>query len=177
MAVEAWSEIEGTEYSVSDMGRVMSRHRGGRILKPALSKGYLIVTICANGIRKTQRIHTLVAEAFLGPKPTPLHEINHKNGAKIDNRVENLEWVTRSENEQHAYDVLGFKAAYGEANGHAKVNVDAVLAIRDRCSRGETQRVVAADYGITQSAVSRIVSAENWGWIYEDQHGIETLQP
>ncbi len=62
------------------------------------------------GSRKNRKVHRLIAELFIGPPPSPKHtDINHKNGIRDDNRIENLEWCTRSENVKHAYAVLGVK--------------------------------------------------------------------
>ncbi len=64
---------------------------------------YLRVNLCTNGIMNTYLSHRLVAEKFI-PNPENKPQINHKNWIHDDNRVENLEWVTASENTQHAYD-------------------------------------------------------------------------
>ncbi len=111
--MEKWKDIEGYEgyYQVSNLGNVKSLGRyvnnphGGkryireRILKPFNKKGYLYVDLLKI---KQHRIHRLVAAAFIDNKDDSA-EVNHINGIKNDNRVENLEWCTRSENMKHSY--------------------------------------------------------------------------
>lgn len=105
---EVWKPIKGFEgrYSVSNKGRVKThRYNWNKIMKPAYdNSGYLYVHI----IDKKKKIHRLVAEAFI-PNPENKSQVNHKNGVKDDNRVENLEWATPSENQLHSLYVLGHK--------------------------------------------------------------------
>jgi hypothetical protein len=104
---EEWKPIAGSngEYHVSSNGRVKSYKNGKeRILKPGLiGNGYPAVDICTNGKRKIQKIHRLVALAFI-PNEEGKGDVNHKDGNKLNNYVENLEWMTRKENIQHAWD-------------------------------------------------------------------------
>lgn len=161
--VEVWREIPDTDYSVSSEGRVASRYRGGRVLKPGRSRGYMQVRLCdGRGGQRDVKVHRLVAGAFLGPPPTPLHQINHKNGVKSDNRVENLEWVTQSGNQRHRHDVLKHGALRGEQQGNSKLTEVEAREIIWRGEAGECHRVIAADYGISRPAVSRIVSGKAW---------------
>jgi len=103
-----WKEIINTcgIYFINQLGEVESRFPGKKthLLKPKKDRAeYHSVTILQSGKRRTQFVHRLVAEAFLG-NPFNKAEVNHLNGIKTDNRLENLEWVTHSENMQHAHD-------------------------------------------------------------------------
>lgn len=98
---EIWKDIEGYDgdYQVSSLGRVKSLKNGKeRILKPyKLNTGYLSINLCKNGKKKASRINRLVAEAFL-PNPENLPEVDHLNDNRTDNRAENLQWISRVEN-------------------------------------------------------------------------------
>ena len=89
-------------YYVYRDGRVYSS-RSRRFLTPLRTNGYLHVVLCGAGGKKRIAIHALVARAFLMPMDGRPY-VNHKNGVRTDNRVENLEWCSQSENVQHAYD-------------------------------------------------------------------------
>lgn len=112
---EEWRDITGYEgiYQVSSLGRI-KRVKGnggthaGRIMKTGESKSeYRTVTLSVNSIKRTFALHRLVASAFLGEPPTSEHQINHINSNKYDNRLCNLEWITRFENMQHAFAAKG----------------------------------------------------------------------
>lgn len=96
--------VEGYEgrYSVTDDGRVVGPR--GRPLVPHINRktGYSQLVLRINGKASLALVHRLVAEAFI-PNPYGKPTVNHKNGDKTDNRAENLEWATRSENMRHAY--------------------------------------------------------------------------
>lgn len=117
---EIWKDVVGYEglYQVSNIGRVKSldmilpyeRHnkkatriRRGKLLTfSKTNSGYLRVIMANNGIHKLILVHRLVAQAFI-PNQLNKREVNHINGNKTDNRVENLEWVSSSENKIHAF--------------------------------------------------------------------------
>ena len=140
---EEWRDIPGYEglYQVSNLGEVKSlpkeyivgngakRNHGGMVLKPGKNDhGYLAVALCKEGTRRNFRIHKLVARIFLGES---ILEVNHINGIKTDNYLENLEYCTRSENIKHAFDsglALGLK---GEKNPSSKLNNDIIKNIRE----------------------------------------------
>lgn len=92
-------------YLVYQDGRVYSINRN-IFLKPAYDeRGYLRIGLSNNGVSKTYKLHRLVAEMFI-PKIDGKNQVNHINGVKDDNRVENLEWCNNSENQVHAYKYL-----------------------------------------------------------------------
>jgi hypothetical protein len=107
-----WKDIEGYEgyYQISDIGEVKSlpkEHRYGlkteKILKPKGDKdGYYRVSLCKNGKVKDFKIHRLVAINFID-NPINKPTVNHINGKRNDNRLENLEWATHSEQNYHLY--------------------------------------------------------------------------
>ena len=90
-----------TKYAISNKG-VLINVKNGKKLKTSINKnGYLEVQLSTNGIRKSYRIHRLVALMFLNNEENKPY-VNHKDGNKLNNCVDNLEWVTSKENKQHA---------------------------------------------------------------------------
>lgn len=167
---ETWKDIPGSDYSVSNMGRVASRRRGDwRVLKPVISAnlGYPVVALCHKGKSTKTYVHRLVAEAFLGPPPTPKHEVNHIDGVRSNPRVDNLEWVTRSENGKHCYLVLGRipTVIRGDAHANSKLAERDVIDIRLARKNGETLSRLAARYGVGITTISAAVRGQNWKWL------------
>jgi len=106
---EIWKDIEGYKglYIISSLGRVKSSsnnptHSKEILLTPTInSSGYMKVELYKNKISKIYYVHRLVALTFI-PNPTNKPQVNHKDGNKLNNSLNNLEWVTRSENQKHA---------------------------------------------------------------------------
>ena len=119
--MEQWKDIPEFEdfYLASSFGRIMSIAPGraktrGRMLSPrndGRKNGYLTVCLYKGGERHYKKVHRLVASAFLRP-PKDGEQINHKDGNKRNNHIENLEWVSAKENVQHSH-ALGLNAHRG----------------------------------------------------------------
>ena len=155
--VELWKDVKSYEgfedfYMVSSLGRVKSKDRyvinrwkgetfiSGKVLTPAISKGYPVVQLNKNSIVKSVKVHRLVALAFIS-NPHDKQTVNHKNGDKTDNRVINLEWSTVRENLVHALDTNLRVNLYGENHNMAKLSKDRVLLIREMWDFSEKDRI------------------------------------
>ena len=166
---ERWLPVVGMEqlYEVSDYGRVRSKHHIGRPTKDGLlslqanQKGYLRAGLRANGRGFSSVVHRLVLAAFVGPCPSARHETNHKNGIKSDNRLANLEWVTRKENNAHAVRNGLWHPHRGEAHGMAKLKATDIPVIRALQGK-EGPAATARRYGVTGTAISMIWKRINW---------------
>lgn len=172
--VEEWRALPGTEglYSVSNRGRVRSeplaRRRSGRqrgrILSPSAdSKGYLCFRVCVPGQPSRQwKVHRAVALAFLG-EPESGQQVNHRNGRKTDNRVENLEYVSCRENIRHCWanGLHGIEHCQGEASHRAKLTEEAVRTIRIEYP-SQTLSQLATRFGVTKQAIWHVVKRKTW---------------
>jgi hypothetical protein len=157
---ERWRPVNNWEgiYEVSDAGRVR-RCQPQRIMAGQVNtKGYRQVNMRHLGRRRVQLVHRLVADAFMGRPLTSSHQINHKDGDKLNNAASNLEWVTPSENQKHAYQ-LGLKSVTGERNPNAKLARKDVDRIR---ASSDSHVAAAAKYGVTPTLISMIRKHKIW---------------
>ena len=165
-------------YFVTNTGSVYSRDykHTGRIkkLKPIVDiNGYLTIDLVKNGKRVNKKIHRLVAEVFI-PNIENKPQVNHKNGAHDDNRVENLEWCTQSENNFHAYRFLHKKACFLGKKGSEHPNSKPVLQIKNNAIVAEFAGLAEADRqtGICQNNIrsccrGRRRFAGGYQWMYK----------
>lgn len=161
---ELWKPIYGfTDYFVSNLGRVKSlRAHNGKIsdTKPAElilkagvgSSGYLNVVLRQDGKSHTKRVHQLVAEHFL--EKVVGNILNHIDGNKLNNCVHNLEYVSYSENIQHAYDTN--LRPKGESIKCAKLSDKEALDIRVSLGFGTTLHELSAKYSVSEATISRL---------------------
>ena len=148
-------------YRVYRDGRIWSI-RKNKYLTHFNSDGYSLVGI--NG--KLKYVHRIVAECFI-PNPLNKRTVNHKNGIKDDNTVDNLEWMTDSENQIHSYVVLGKKGhtkggGKGNKNSQSKLTKEQILEIR---ASKLTQSQLARIYGVTRQNIYRIINKISWSHI------------
>lgn len=172
--MEKWKRIEGfSRYRVSDKGRVLNVWTD-KILKINTKPKYSQVGLVNDeGITKCLLVHRLVAQAFI-PNPDNKPTVNHKNGDKHDNDVDNLEWATQQENVNHAFET-GLKnfgnTPRGSKHGTAKLTDIDIMYIRKRVANGESQNSLAKEYQLTIGAVNQIIQGTTWGhlpiYVYE----------
>lgn len=122
-----FKQIEGTNYEVSMCGKVRNMVTQKFITpRPGGTSDYLIATCKVDGKAKNYLLHRLIAKAFI-PNPENKAEVNHKDCNKLNNSIENLEWVTRSENQKHSWDSglrtyrpLHYKGKFGKDHNRSK---------------------------------------------------------
>lgn len=153
---------------VSETGRVIrmasSRRKGNgwqtfpecELRARRIGAGYLAVTSKEQGVKRTLYLHRLVAEAFLG-KPADANEVNHLDGDKTNNHVQNLEWTTHSQNLQHA--------AKCGLHGSTVLTPADVRAARQLLAEGKSLAAVAAEFCVTSSAINHLKQGRSWQWL------------
>lgn len=141
------------DYEVSSFGRI---RRIGNVewLKPHARKrlGYLVVNLTTNGRNKTYRVNRAVAITYLGPAPEGKTDVAHCDDDTSNNRVENLRWATRRENEQDK--LLRGRTPHGERHACARLSNADVVAIR---ASSEPSQDVAAKYGVSAAHIRAII--------------------
>jgi len=175
---EVWAPVVDFEgvYDVSADGQVMrvkylNGATPGRILKHNVNRhGYHLVRLYrGHGVRTAQWVfvHSLVAAAFLGPRPAG-YQVNHVDGHKSNNAVDNLEYVTPRENIRHA-ERLGLRPKRrGEEHHAARLTTADVIEIRRIAREARVnQRTIAARFGITESHAHRIIRRRAWRHVEE----------
>lgn len=151
---EIWKNLKGTSYEVSSFGNI---RRNRYILKPFLNtSGYLSVKI--HGI--TKQVHSLVNFAFRG-KISRGHHIDHIDGNKLNNRLNNLEEVTHSENIRRAYS-LGLRCSKGDRSNRAILCSREIPKIKQMREKGFTNKEIASKYGVHLSTISKVITGVNW---------------
>lgn len=156
-SAEEWRPVRGweTRYEVSSHGRV--RKYDGTVIGQWLNHdGYCLVRLASP--RSTQRVHRLVAEAFLEGGDRAL-VVNHKDADRTNNRLDNLEWCTQPENMQHARNSgrLNGDHSRGIRPVTAKLTDDQVEKIRVLAAGGVPQRALGDQFGVSKRTIFRIV--------------------
>lgn len=167
---EIWKAVVGfeTDYEVSSCGRLRraSATRNshvGQILKPTPDGwGYPKFNLHSDGRYHSRRLHRLVVEAFRGPIIAGM-QVNHINGDKADNRLENLEAVTPSENVRHAYRVLGHRPNRntkqdGERNARCRISNADCRRLVELYAAGVPRPDLVKQFQVSKPTVDRIIS-------------------
>lgn len=174
---EIWKDIDGFEglYQISSLGRIKSLARevpfGGKyrkveevVLKRHFSRtGYEKAALGYGGKKIHTSVHRLVAKHFI-PNPDNKPQVNHKNGIKSDNRVENLEWVTNSENIKHSFTDLKRKPffLYGTQKHNCKLTEQDVIEIKKALQNPICKRDLARKYNVHETTIANINSGRKW---------------
>lgn len=151
--------VRKTVTTIRSNGRPIKKMRHS-LRKTITKKGYVSVSIHIGKSTKRVAVHRLVAMTFI-PNPKAMKEVNHKNGIKTDNRVENLEWCTRSENVRHSFK-LGLRSHKGENNSNAKVTRQEVENIRSLAKSGVSPKSISVGYNISLTSIYNIISKRTW---------------
>lgn len=164
MTAIEWHDIPGYEgvYQVSNGGDIkrVKVYGGVSLRKTRPQNGYRLIFLRLKGQSNRHFVHRLVMLAFVGECPIG-KQVNHKNGIKDDNRLENLEYVTPSENKRHAVDVL--KKHIGEQNNKAKLTAVQVVEIRRLHAEGNTKiEALARMYKVSGVSIRAVLSRETW---------------
>lgn len=169
-----WKQINNYEsYLVSSDGRVKSidricgKRKGivkGKIMNGGLTKGYCSVVLHNVVSKKGMYVHRLVAQAFI-PNPNNLPQVNHKNGIKTDNRVENLEWISISDNHLHSYKYLNRTRPdnSGMNNPNRKLTPKQVAFIKEKYLSGKMDSLqLAKKFNINRNYVYLLAKNKTW---------------
>jgi hypothetical protein len=154
---------EFPEYLVSSDGKIYSRKRSliPTELKLDTNKfGYGQITLFNGAIKMKKRVHRLVAEAFI-PRTTDTFVVNHKDGNKQNNHVDNLEWCSQSDNIKHAY-AHGLRKPLGSRHFSSKLTEEKVREIRKLIADGLNNPQIAARYGVVAKSISDIRVGNSW---------------
>lgn len=177
--MEEWKDINGFDnYQISNTGKVRNVKRN-KELKPCIGgNGYYVINLRCSLKTYTKYIHRLVAEHFLDePSKEQIIwasetiygkvQVNHKDGNKTNNHIDNIEWSTGKENIQHACDIGLAKPIppdnKGRSNGQSKLTEEQVLEIRKLYAEsGYTQSELAIKYNLNSSTINLIVNRRRW---------------
>lgn len=171
--IEIWKDIVDYEglYQISNLSRIRSLDRRinhknnhtiirkGKVIKPVLgNRGYLKFLLSKDNKQKAQLLHRIVAQYFI-PNPENKSEVNHIDGDKTNCRIENLEWVTPSENSIHGF-ALDLKPR-GENHFKTKLTNEQVKEIKFG-HIGLNQAEIAKLYDVKPNTISQIKTGRKW---------------
>lgn len=200
---EKWMPIKGfyKYYEISSLGRVKSLKRKVKmsnqyssweqILPEKIMKtnkdscGYLQVVLTKSNRKRVARVHRLVAEAFLIPPSKKLISnckqdglnyvpVNHKDGDRLNNHLDNLEWCNTAHNNNHCIKkgLKSFDSVRGEKHYFSKLKKEEVIAIVKEYAKGNCRQTYLANkYNVKQITISNILTGKSWAWLTGIRYG------
>ena len=159
---EQWKIIEGyPDYAISSEGRVASRKKQGIwiLRKIGLYERYPQVTLVKNGKVHCVKVHRLVARAFI-PNPKNLATVNHKDGDKSNNRVENLEWLSQKDNIRHGIKTGLIRELSGK-NHPSYQNNEYIFQHEKHGTVHCTRYELRQEYGLTKSGIADLIKGRS----------------
>lgn len=158
--MEIFKEIPNYEnYKVSNIGTVINIKTNKIVPTNFCQKGYKRVSLWVNKKQKTSRIHRLVAITFID-NPNNLAVVNHVDGNKLNNSIENLEWCTEEYNRIHARD--NNLMQNGESRPSSKLTKDDILKIPSFVSMGATVSEIAKHFNVERTTIDNIFLGKKW---------------
>lgn len=166
---EAWKVIPSfPNYEISEFG-VVRRLKPAKATKPGKilksfpdSCGYMRISLMRDKKQITCKVHQLVAEAFIGPRPEGM-EVNHIDTVRTNCHFTNLEYCTHLENMRHAFRTTGHNR--GEKHGLVKMTEKDVIEARRRRACGEQYQSIADSMGYSRSNIVNAVLGYTWKWL------------
>ena len=180
MEEEIWKGViyQGIDYSwrfeCSNLGRIRNAQNKHIYIPHICGIGYYQICTCVNGINKNIKVHKAVAETFL-PNPDGLRDVNHKDGNKLNNNLDNLEWVSHRDNTMHAFETglnsfehLKGLVKKGEDNNLAKLTWENVKYIREHYHPSDAEncygniKILAEMFNVTKACIYSIINGKTW---------------
>lgn len=140
--------------------------RKGKPLKPTIGNGYHVLSIYFNGKHIQKRVHRLVVETYIGEIPEG-YCVNHKDGDKLNNHLNNLEIVTFKENTQHAFRTGLAVGQKGSENAGSKLLLEQVLEIYDMIKDGKSNDEIGKQFNLHGRYISLMRHGKRWKHIYD----------
>lgn len=158
-----WKEIiNHPNYEINKLGQIRNKIKGNLLTPFKTTNGYLRVRISNKGV---YQLHYLVALHFIH-NPNNYKEINHINGNKLDNSINNLEWSNRSLNMIHAYEKSlaknTFKNNKGENHYNSKLKKQDIIKIKEMLNNNITQKEISILFNVSKQTISNIKNNKNW---------------
>lgn len=155
--------VQCDRYEISSSGDVRRAADKFPISQWHDRRGYKRVTLSRSGEKKNFMIHALVAAAFIREKTSIRETVNHIDGNKENNRPENLEWCSISENRRHAT-IIGLTPR-GASHWKTSLTDEDVRSIRRRVAKGESRASLARELGLDKTTIGLMVSRKTWGHV------------